>query len=145
MKVAIGSDHAGYRLKERLRAWLEEHGHTVADVGVFSDDRADYPDLAHEVADKVEGNGCERGVLVCGSGIGVCITANRHQKVRAVNCTVEFQAEMGRRHNDVNVLCLGERVVGDDLAESILRVFMTTPFDGGRHESRVNKIDGHGR
>lgn len=141
MKVAIGSDHAGYRLKDRLRALLEEAGHEVDDVGVFSDDRADYPDLAHEVAAKVEDNGCERGVLVCGSGIGVCITANRHRGVRAVNCTLEFQAEMSRRHNDANVLCLGERVVGDDLAASLLRVFMSTPFDGGRHEGRVTKID----
>lgn len=141
MRVAIGSDHAGFELKERVKRWLEEQGHTLHDVGVFNHDRADYPDLAHQVAELVESGEAARGVLVCGSGIGVSMVANKHQGVRAANCTVEFQAEMCRRHNDANVLCLGERVVGPDLAASLVRVFFTTDFEGGRHEERVRKIE----
>ncbi len=141
MKVAIGSDHAGFEMKERVQRWLSGAGHEVIDVGVFNTDRADYPDLGHQVAKQVSDGAVERGVLVCGSGIGVCMVANKHAGVRAANCTLEFQAEMSRRHNDANVLCLGERVVGVDLAENIVRVFFTTEFDGGRHEGRVGKID----
>jgi ribose 5-phosphate isomerase B len=141
VRVAIGSDHAGFDLKERVKRWLAEAGYELVDVGVFNHDRADYPDLAHKVAGHVEAGDAERGVLVCGSGIGVCIVANKHKGVRAANCTMEFQAEMSRRHNDANVLCLGERVVGPDLAESLVKVFFTTGFDGGRHVDRVEKID----
>lgn len=141
MKVAIGSDHAGFELKGRVKRWLAEAGHEVTDVGVHNTDRVDYPDLGHQVAEHVEKGSVERGVLVCGSGIGVCMVANRHEGVRAANCTMEFQAEMSRRHNDANVLCLGERVVGPDLAESLVKVFFTTDFEGGRHNGRVEKID----
>lgn len=141
MKVAIGSDHAGFEMKERVQRWLVEAGHEVVDVGVFNTDRADYPDLGHQVAKQVSDGAVARGVLVCGSGIGVCMVANKHAGVRAANCTLEFQAEMCRRHNDANVLCLGERVVGIDLAESLVKVFFTTEFDGGRHAGRVDKID----
>jgi ribose 5-phosphate isomerase B len=142
MKVAIGSDHAGFRLKDRLKNVLLEQGHEVEDVGVYSDDRADYPDLAHQVAERVEQGGCQRGVLVCGSGIGVCITANRHVRVRAVNCTMEFQAEMSRRHNDANVLCLGERVVGSGLAWEIASTWLAAEAEGGeRHARRRAKIE----
>lgn len=141
MKVAIGSDHAGFEMKGRVKAWLEKAGHEVVDVGVFNHDRADYPDLGHQVAQKVSEGSVDRGVLVCGSGIGVCMVANKHKGVRAANCTIEFQAEMSRKHNDANVLCLGERVVGIDLAEKIVQVFFTTEFEGGRHEGRVRKID----
>lgn len=141
MRVAIGSDHAGFEMKQRVRRWLEQAGHEVTDVGVFNNDRADYPDLGHQVAKQVSDGAVERGVLVCGSGLGVCMVANKHKNVRAANCTMEFQAEMSRRHNDANVLCLGERVVGVDLAEKLVQVFFTTEFDGGRHEGRVDKID----
>lgn len=141
MKVAIGSDHAGFEMKGRVKRWLESAGHEVVDVGVFNSERADYPDLGHQVAKQVSDGAVERGVLVCGSGIGVCMVANKHKGVRAANCTLEFQAEMSRRHNDANVLCLGERVVGVDLAEKLVQVFFTTEFEGGRHEGRVDKID----
>lgn len=141
MKVAIGSDHAGFEMKQRVSRWLEDAGHEVTDVGVFNSDRADYPDLGHQVAKQVSEGAVERGVLVCGSGIGVCMVANKHEGVRAANCTMEFQAEMSRRHNDANVLCLGERVVGVDLAEKLVQVFFTTEFEGGRHAGRVDKID----
>jgi ribose 5-phosphate isomerase B len=141
MKVAVGSDHAGFSLKESVRGMLEELGHEVVDVGVHSKDRADYPDYAHQVAEKVAGGECERGVLVCGSGIGMAMSANRHKGIRAANCVLGYQAEMTRKHNDANVLCLGERVVGPGVAEQILRLFFSTDFEGGRHEGRVKKID----
>jgi ribose 5-phosphate isomerase B len=141
MKVAVASDHAGFALKEQVRGWLKELGHDVDDKGPASADRVDYPDFAHQVAGAVGEGAADAGVLVCGSGIGMAMAANRHRKVRAANCTTEYQAEMTRRHNDANVLCLGERVVGPGIAESLVRVFFTTAFEGGRHEARVEKIE----
>lgn len=140
MKVAIASDHAGFALLALVKSTLEADGHTVLDLGPKSAERVDYPDYADKVARAVVDGTAERGVLVCGSGIGMAIAANRHAAVRAANCTIEYQAEMCRRHNDANVLCLGERVVGPGVAESLVRVFMKAPFDGGRHQDRVAKL-----
>jgi ribose 5-phosphate isomerase B len=141
MKIAVGADHAGFALKQQVVVWLREAGHEVDDVGAHSADRVDYPDFAHQVANKVADGDAERGVLVCGSGIGMAMAANRHKGVRAANCGHEYQAEMTRRHNDANVLCIGERTVGPGLAEAVVRVFMETGFDGGRHAGRVEKIE----
>jgi ribose 5-phosphate isomerase B len=140
-KIAIGSDHAGFALKVQVAEWLAEAGHEVDDVGTHSAERVDYPDFAHAVAKKVQAGTVDRGVLVCGSGIGVSMAANRHAGVRAAHCSFEYQAEMCRRHNDANVLCMGERTIGPGLAESVLATFLTTGFDGGRHTGRVEKID----
>jgi ribose 5-phosphate isomerase B len=140
MKVALASDHAGFALKALVTSTLTSMGHEVSDLGPQTPDRVDYPDYAFKVARAVVEGRAERAILICGSGIGMAIAANRHTGVRAANCTMEYQAEMCRRHNDANVLCLGERVVGPGLAESLVRVFMTSPFDGGRHADRVEKL-----
>lgn len=143
MRVAIGADHAGYSLKESVRRWVAELGHEVHDIGCHSEERVDYPDFAHDVARRVGAGSVDVGILVCGSGIGMAIAANRHPRVRAANCVLEYQAEMTRRHNDANVLCLGERIVGEGLAEAIVARFLSTTFEGGRHAARVDKIE-HG-
>jgi len=141
MKIAVGSDHAGFALKEHVRAYLEAAGHEVADVGTNTPESVDYPDFAAKVARMVVRGEVERGIIVCGTGIGVSMTANRFRGVRAANCTSEFAAEMTRLHNDANVLCLGERLVAPASAERIVDVFLSTPFEGGRHARRVAKID----
>lgn len=141
MKVAVGSDHAGFQLKQHVVTWLKERGHQVHDAGCFSAERADYPDFAHKVAGEVAGGRAERGVLVCGSGIGMAIAANRHAGVRAANCILGHQVEMTRRHNDANVLCLGERMVSPVLAETMLGLFFDTDFEQGRHSGRIAKIE----
>ncbi|MHC5057308.1 MAG: ribose 5-phosphate isomerase B [Planctomycetota bacterium] len=141
MKIAVGSDHAGFALKEHVRAHIEASGHDVADVGTFSGESVDYPDFAAKVARAVVHGEAERGIIVCGTGLGVSMTANRFRGVRAAACTGEFAAEMTRRHNDANVLCLGGRLVTKELAERIVDVFLSTPFEGGRHARRVAKID----
>ena len=141
MKIVIGADHAGFELKETLRQALVSQGHDVVDVGTHSAERVDYPDIAHDLAHKVAAKDFDRGVLVCGSGIGMAIAANRTQGVRAVNCTMEYHAAFSRGHNDANVICLGARVVGDGLAESMIKIFLETSFEGGRHSGRVDKLD----
>ena len=141
MKLAIASDHAGFQLKSHLLEVLLDLGHDVQDLGPSSTARVDYPDFAHSLSEKVASGDVERGVLVCGSGIGVSIAANRHAGVRAVNAVLEVHAEFSRRHNDANVICLGERFVGAGLAERLVEVFLSTSFEGGRHSARVEKID----
>jgi ribose 5-phosphate isomerase B len=142
MDIVIGSDHAGYDLKEAVRAFLEGiSGYRVKDIGVFSRESADYPKIAHQVAEAVAGGRYERGILVCGSGIGMSITANRHKGVRAALCLDLYTARMCRLHNDANVLAMGGRVLGVGLAMEIVDTFLKTPFEGGRHESRVNQMD----
>ena len=141
MKVAVGSDHAGFQLKQHVLNWLKERGHVVEDVGCFSDDRADYPDFAHLVAGGVAAGRADRGILVCGSGIGMAMAANRHAGVRAANCILGHQVEMTRKHNDANVLCLGERMVSPALAETMLEIFFDTDFEQGRHVGRIAKIE----
>ena len=140
MKIAIGADHAGLPLKRELVEALQSLGHEVKDFGTHSGDSVDYPDFASEVARAVGKPEVDRGVLVCGTGIGMSIVANKYPGVRAAVCTTEFEARMARAHNDANVLCLGQRVVGGGLARAILEMFLGTGFEGGRHEKRVQKI-----
>ena len=141
MKIAIGADHAGVRLKDELARWLAGGGHEVEDLGTDSEASVDYPDFARAVAKAVSSGAAERGVLVCGSGLGVAIAANKIAGIRAATCNDLYTARMARAHNDANVVTLGARVVGDGLAEEIVQVFLATPFEGGeRHTRRVRKI-----
>lgn len=141
MRLAIGSDHAGYDLKEAIKTWLAEMGHQVEDLGCHSPERVDYPLYAQKVAQAVIGGQAERGVLVCGSGIGVSIAANRLSGIRAALVNEPLSARLSREHNDANVVCMGARLVGPDMAREILSVFLETPFAGGRHEGRIAQID----
>jgi ribose 5-phosphate isomerase B len=142
VKIAAGADHAGFALKEAVVNWLRAQDHEVIDYGTTSADAVDYPQYGHLVAEAVSRGTVERGLLVCGTGLGMCMTANRHAGVRAADCLTPYLAEMSRRHNDANVLCLGGRVLSVDEALAITEVWMATPFDGGRHEQRVEQIDG---
>ena len=141
MRHAAASDHAGFPLKNHLAAWLRARGHEVLDLGTHSAESADYPDFGHELARRLAAGEFERGLLVCGTGIGISIAANRHPGVRAARCLSEYDARMARAHNDANVLALGERVTGAGLAEAILETFLATTFEGGRHARRVQKIE----
>ena len=142
MNIMIGSDHAGYDLKEVCKAHLLQSGeHQVKDVGVFSRDSADYPRIAKEVAGALSRGECDRGVLICGSGIGMSITANRFKRVRAALCQDVYSAKMSRLHNNANILAMGGRIVGPGVALEILDVFLRTDFESGRHQKRVDLID----
>ena len=140
MRIAVGSDHAGYTLKESVRPLLEGAGHEVVDVGTDSEESTDYPRYAAEAARMVAAGDAERAVLVCGSGVGVSIVANKVDGVRAVNAHDPEEAEMSRRHNDANVLALSGRTLGPGDAEAILERFLATDFEGGRHQRRVDQI-----
>lgn len=140
LPVALGADHAGYEYKELLKALLLAEGWQVSDKGTHSLDSVDYPDFAHPVAADVEQGKAAFGVLICGSGEGVCITANKHAGVRAALCWNNEVAQLCRQHNNANVICLPARFVSIDAAKEMLHSFMQTPFEGGRHENRVNKI-----
>ncbi|MBV6645475.1 MAG: ribose 5-phosphate isomerase B [Cyclobacteriaceae bacterium] len=140
MKIAIGGDHAGYYYKEKLRDYLISKGHEVKDFGPYSAESADYPDFVHPLSSSIEASEFEFGVLICGSGQGVSITANKHQGVRAALCWNTDLAALSRLHNNANVLCLAARFIGYEYAETILDTFLSTTFEGGRHERRVNKI-----
>lgn len=137
MKVAIGSDHAGFHLKETLSTWLEKNGHEVSDCGTFSDERADYPVFGEAVADQVASGASEFGVLVCGSGQGICMSANKVHGIRAGIIRDSVDAHMTRSHNNANVACFGERITEPDVAIAALKVFLETSFEGGRHADRV--------
>src|SRR5687767_13664355 len=137
---AVASDHAGIELKRSLMQELERRGLTVRDFGTTTSDSCDYPDFAHALAAAIEAGEVDSGLLVCGTGVGMSIAANRHAGVRAVVCSEPLSARMSRRHNDANVLCLGARVVGPDTAVDILDAFLAAPFEGGRHQKRVAKI-----
>jgi ribose 5-phosphate isomerase B len=139
--IVIASDHAGFELKARVIELLRGAGHEVRDLGPADSSPVDYPDFAHRVAGAIASGEAERGVLICGTGIGMSMTANRHPGVRAALCHDAFTAEMARRHNDANVLCLGARTIGAGVAEQVVRVFVDTPFEGGRHQRRVAKIE----
>ena len=141
MRIAVGSDHAGFVLKEAVKKRLTGLDHEVEDMGVFSTDSADYPQQAAAVAKAVAQGRAQRGVLVCGSGVGMCMTANRFNKVRAVLAPTIDHARLGRQHNDANVLCLGERLTPLDQALEILDAFLQTEFEGGRHQRRIDLID----
>lgn len=136
----VGSDHAGIELKKLLVAELTRRGFEVRDFGTDSAESCDYPDFAHALAGAIEGQEIERGLLVCGTGVGMSISANRHAGVRAVVCSEPLSARMSRKHNDANVLCIGARVVGQDTALDILAAFVESEFEGGRHARRVAKI-----
>lgn len=140
MRVALGADHAGFELKERLRSFLEGLGHQVTDLGTHSAESTDYPDYAAAVGRAVASGKSERGLLVCGTGTGMAMAANKISSIRAANCCDPHGARMARAHNDANVLTLGARGLGGEAAEEILRTFLDTPFDGGRHARRVAKI-----
>lgn len=139
-KIAIGADHAGFELKERLSKWLSSNGFETKDFGTHSAGSADYPDFAHPVAEAVERKEYDLGLLVCGSGNGVGITANKHQGIRAAVCWTEELASLARQHNDANILCLPGRFITPTQAENILDRFLSSSFEGGRHSRRVGKI-----
>ncbi|MCH7750577.1 MAG: ribose 5-phosphate isomerase B [Planctomycetes bacterium] len=140
MKIAIGSDHRGFHLKEKVAAMLRTKGHEVEDEGTSAPESVDYPDFAVLVAKKVSGGAVDRGILVCGTGIGMAITANKFPGVRAAPCTDEITAEMSRRHNDLNVLCLPADTISPRTVERMVEVWVDTEFEGGRHSRRVEKI-----
>lgn len=138
--IVVGSDHAGFSLKETLKASLKAKGFETLDIGTHSTESVDYPDFGHKLAAEIEAGTATRGVLVCGSGIGISIAANRHRAVRAANCTSPEMAKLARQHNDANVLALGERLVPEEVALECLDAFLETEFEGGRHQLRVEKI-----
>jgi ribose 5-phosphate isomerase B len=140
MRIAIGSDHRGYRAKQRLLLVLRQLGHEVADLGPQTDESVDYPDFAIAVARAVSEGQADRGVLICGTGIGMCIAANKVCGVRAAPCHDAITAEMSRRHNDANVLCLSADLLGEELLDRMVRIWLETPFESGRHARRVEKI-----
>ncbi len=140
MRIAIGADHAGFSLKQRIREYLERQGHQVADYGTASETSCDYPDFAAMAAGAVSSGACERGVLVCGSGVGMCIAANKVPGVRAALAVDVEEVRLARGHNDANVLTLGQRTTSAALAEKLVDAFLSTPFDGGRHLRRIEKI-----
>ncbi len=140
MKIAIGGDHAGFEYKEGIVKKLEELGHEVKDYGPFSTDSVDYPDYVHPLSTAIENNDHDLGVVICGSGNGVAITANKHQGIRAALCWNEDLAALARQHNNANVIALPARFISYELAEKLVQIFITTDFEGGRHLNRVNKI-----
>lgn len=140
MKIAVGADHAGFELKQHLVTYLSELGHEVNDLGTYSEDSVDYPDQAAAVSHAVAEGAAERGLLVCGTGLGMAIAANKVDGIRSVACQDLFCARMARAHNDINVLAVGGRITGVTLAEEIVRTFLETPFEDGRHQRRVGKI-----
>jgi len=140
MKIAIGGDHAGFAYKQTITEVLTAQGHQVTDFGPSTDASVDYPDHAHPLALSVEKGENELGILICGSGNGVAITANKHQGIRAALCWTEELGSLARQHNNANVLCLPARFIDITLAQQIVAAFVNTPFEGGRHQTRVNKI-----
>jgi len=140
MSIAVGSDHAGYPLKKEVVAHLERRNITFMDYGTAGEQRVDYPDFANLVAEAVSSRKFERGIIICGTGIGVSITANKRSGVRAALCCSEYMAEMARKHNDANILALGGRTTPPELALKIVDLFLDTDFEGGRHTRRVQKI-----
>ena len=140
MKIAVACDHGAYDLKQTVVAHLTQKGYEVVDFGCHSKDSCDYPDFAGPAAKAVAKGSCDRGVLLCTTGIGVSIAANKVKGIRAACCSDYFSAKYTRAHNDANVLCMGDRVVGAGLALELVQVFLTTPFEGGRHQTRIDQI-----
>lgn len=141
MRIVLGCDHAGFFLKEKIRDFLQSEGYEVLDVGTHSLVSVDYPEFGFRAIEKILKQEAERGILICGTGIGMSIIANRFPGIRAALCHEPFSAQMARRHNDANVLVLGGRMIGDGLAIEIVKTFLTTEFEGGRHERRIKLID----
>ncbi len=140
MKISMGCDHGGYPLKEFLKSWLQEQGHTVVDCGTDSTDSCDYPVFGAAAAREVAEGRCERGIVICTTGIGISITANKVKGIRCALCSDPLSAEMTRRHNDANMLAMGAGMIGRNMAQRITEVFLSTPFEGGRHQRRVDLI-----
>jgi ribose 5-phosphate isomerase B len=140
MKIAIGSDHAGFNYKEAMKDHIQQTGHDVDDLGTFTEASCDYPDYAHAVANAVEEGKADFGVLVCGSANGVAITANKHAGIRAAICWEKEIAVLARAHNNANIICIPARFVRTDAALEMVDTFLSTPFEGGRHQTRVGKI-----
>jgi ribose 5-phosphate isomerase B len=140
LKLGIGADHAGYEYKEAIIAYLKELGFEIKNFGTYTPDSVDYPDYVHPLADEVEDKKLDLGILICGSANGVCITANKHQGIRAALCWNEEVAKLSRQHNNANVICIPARFVNLDSAKKMVEIFLSTPFEGGRHQTRVDKI-----
>lgn len=140
MKIIIGSDHGGFTLKTSIVALVRELGHETIDAGCFSEESVDYPDFAAAVCEQVQKGIADRGILICGTGIGMSMSANRHRGIRAALCHEQFTARMSREHNNANVLCLGARVVGPGLAAEIVSTWIAADFAGGRHQRRIEKF-----
>lgn len=142
LKIAIGSDHGGFRLKGKIVEYLRGQNIQFEDFGTFDEESCDYPVVAQKIAKDVADKKFDRGILVCGTGIGVSIAANKTKGIRAALCSDTFSAKMSRAHNDANILCLGQRVIGEGLAMEIVDVWLKSEFEGGRHKIRVDKIEG---
>ena len=140
MKVVLGCDHGGFELKEIIKVHLTEKGYSVIDIGTYNTDSVDYPDYGSKAGEMVASNEVDLGIVICSTGIGISIAANKVNGVRCALCTSEYMAKMSRQHNNANMLALGNRVIGCGLALAIVDVWMNTEFEGGRHEIRVNKL-----
>jgi len=140
MKISIGSDHAGFEMKELVKTYLSALGHSFHDYGTYSAESTDYPDYAHAVASAVEEEQDGRGILLCGSANGVCMTANKHAGIRAALCWTAEIASLARQHNNANILCIPARFVSEETAKEMVTTFLNTAFEGGRHSKRVDKI-----
>ena len=140
MKIVIGCDHGGLEHKNAIAEHLKSRGFEVVDCGIYENKSVDYPDIAVKVCEQITSGNCERGILVCGTGIGMSLCANKVKGIRAACCENTFSARMTRMHNDANVLCFGERVIGYGLACDMVDLFVDTPFEGGRHQGRIDKI-----
>lgn len=138
--IAIGSDHGGFELKTHIMEYLKNQGLELFDFGTYSEDSCDYPDIAEKVANAVADGECEKGILICGTGIGISIAANKVKGIRAALCGDVYSAKMTRKHNDANILCMGGRVTGRELAFMICDTFLSEEFEGGRHQNRIDKI-----
>ena len=141
LKIAIGSDHGGFELKEKIIEYLKSNNYEYKDFGTFTSDSCDYPTIGKEVSLEVANNNFDRGILVCGSGIGMSIAANRYKKVRAALCWDLTTSKFSRTHNNANILCLGQRVIDNNLAIEMVDLWLKTEFEGGRHQNRIDMID----
>lgn len=141
MNIYVGADHAGFNIKEAVKNMLANYNYDIIDLGTNSNARVDYPDFGHKVAQAVLADEGSFGIVICGTGIGISIAANKYKGIRAALCHDDYTAKMARAHNNANILAFGERVVGLGVVESIIDTFLTTPFEGGRHANRVEKIE----
>ncbi len=140
MKIAIGNDHAALELKKVIKAYVEDMGHEVIDFGTHTADSCDYPVYGEKVARAVAGGECELGILICGTGIGISLAANKVKGIRAAVCSESYSARLTRAHNNANIIAFGARVIGEDTAKDIVNAFINTPFEGGRHQRRIDMI-----
>jgi len=141
LKIAIGSDHGGYNLKEIVKEFLEKNSYDTTDFGVFNSEKSDYPVISKKIANLVAEGQFDRGIIICGSGLGVAITANKVKGIRAVTCHDTYSSKMSRAHNNANILTMGGRVIGPDLACDVVKIWLETDFEGGRHQKRIDMIE----